>query len=100
MDFLFKFAEERRVKELRQGDIRAVAELFDGGNGRIFAAGIDNVVDRRLRDATDDAKLVDGDIPLGAKLQYTLFDRVPQFHGKLLFAKLSLYNSIIENFCR
>ena len=66
LEFLIQIPEEVRIKELLDGNAKAITELFDGGNGGAPIAATDDVVDRGLGDTTHDAQLVDGNILLPA----------------------------------
>ena len=64
--FLLESVEQIAVKERGKRDVQPVADFLNGGDRRIFAAGVDDVVDGRLRDAAYQAKPVYGDASLGA----------------------------------
>ena len=66
LEFLIQIPEQVRIKELLDGNAKAIAKLFDGGNGGAPIAATDDVVHGGLSDATHGAQLVDGNIFLPA----------------------------------
>lgn len=74
LEFLIQIPEQVRIKELLDGNSKAIAVLFNGGNSGAPIAATDDVIDRRLGDTTHGAQLVDGDIFLPAEFQNPLFD--------------------------
>ena len=58
--------KERGIKELRNADVQAIAQLLHRGDRRAVVAEADDVVHRGLCDAADRAQPVDRDVPLSA----------------------------------
>lgn len=63
---LVQIAEEVGAEEGLNGDVKAVAQLFDGGNCGAAIAAADDIVHRGLGDAAQRAQFVDGNIPFPA----------------------------------
>ena len=63
---LVQTAEEVGAEEGLNGDVKAVAQLLDGGNCGAAIAAADDIVHRGLGDAAQRAQFVDGNIPFPA----------------------------------
>ena len=47
LDFLLQFIEQRTGKELTKRDIKAVTELFNGGDGHTLTGWVEHAIYRR-----------------------------------------------------
>ena len=73
------------MEKLIDCNTQAVTQLLDRGYSRTVVSATNNVVHSRLRNATDAAELVNGDIPFLAQLDNSLPDSFAYGHRYHLF---------------
>lgn len=67
-DFLLQIPEYIRVEKFFQRDAQPIAKFLDGRDGGAVVSSVDDVVNGGLGYSAHRAKLVDGNLPLSAKL--------------------------------
>ena len=81
MYLLIQIFEQRRVKEILDGDLQTIAYLFDGVDLSVQVSARHNVAQGRLGDTTNIGQAVDRDQSLSAEFQYTQTDGFTNYHS-------------------
>lgn len=89
-DLLLQGVKIRGAEEFAQGDLEAVAELFDGDGAGVFALAVEDALHGGLRHGGKIADAVGRDAPLFAKLADPIRNDFPGIHSARPPSELSL----------
>ena len=73
-DFLLQILEQRRVEKVLNGDLQAIADLFDGVDLGILIVASHDVAQCGLGNSTYQGQAIDGNQILSTQIQYSLAD--------------------------
>jgi hypothetical protein len=63
-NLLFNVIKKRVVKKISDGNFQPIANFSNGGNGRVIASRVDDIVKSRLGNAAHNPQLVNGYVAL------------------------------------